>query len=288
MVGPERAVVVESVLPMLEAACHSWQSRQWAVRRRFNAELNVALVVEGANGPRPLTRDDLAGLALGEAQLVDRAFQNLHLRSARPFVLVTSGVYVSSFGGVYAAARLALPRILDGLHLNGDPVAFLPTRNTLIVTGSNDAHGLLEAFARVRHAQASGNERVTTAPLRRTEYGWESWLPEASSPARAALEQLLHEQLNHELSDGGALLAELLPSCSQPTIGTRASADGKRREVVVALSEADGSEVLVPRADEVVTASGTALTWEDFARQNSSALQQVEAASGAWFRLMPS
>jgi hypothetical protein len=74
----------------------------------------------------------------------------------------------------------------------------------------------------------------------------------------------------------------------QPTIGTRASADGKRREVVVALSEADGSEVLVPRADEVVTSAGTALTWEDFARENGSALQQVEAASGAWFRLMPS
>lgn len=285
----------DAVLPLLEPACHDWQAHlatrlhggraDDGLRRRFTPELSIALVLDAPLGPEPLTPAMARALGYREAQLYDRAFENLHRRSARPLAEVADGVYVGAWGDGFAAARLLLPALLDGLSLDGDPVAFIPNRSTLIVTGSRDTGGLLKAAVRVRRAlEDAASERVTTLPLRRTDDGFEAWLPEAQSPAHAVLEQLVHEELSLELSEGSAVLGELLPRCAQPTIGTRPSADGRRCEVVVVLSEDDGAEVLVPRADEVVTAQGKELRWDDFERENAAALRAVEGAAG-WYRL---
>jgi hypothetical protein len=292
------AATADALLPLLEPACRNWQlkvQRQLkhevelgAVRRRFNAELNIALVLDAPEALRLVSPYDVKAIGLGEAHLMDRAFQNLHARSTQAFIEVKPGLYLSPYDDSYDAARLVLPRLLEGLKLVGDPVAFIPNRSTLIITGSNDAEGLLGAVELVASALKKSTERVSTMALKRTDFGWESWLPPSTNPARAALEQLVHEQLGDELSHGGEMLGELLPQCAQPTIGTRPSADGTRREVVVVLSEADGSEVLVPRADEIVTADGVSLPWAEFARQNNAALTQVEGSNGEWYRLLRS
>ena len=290
------AATADALMPLLEPASRNWQlkvQRQLkhevelgAVRRRFNAELNIALVLDAPEALRLVSPYDVKAIGLGEAHLMDRAFQNLHARSNQRFIEVKPGLYLSPYDDSYDAARLVLPRLLEGLTLAGDPVAFIPNRSTLIVTGSDDASGLLAAVELVTSALKKSIERVSTLALKRTDFGWESWLPRSTNAARAALEQLVHEQLGDELSSGGAMLAQLLPQCAQPAIATRPSADGKRREVVVVLSEADGSEVLVPRADEIVTADGVALAWADFARKNSAALTQVEGSNGEWYRLL--
>lgn len=292
---PAISLTDDAVLPLLEPGCHDWQAHlatrlhggvaDEGLRRRFTPELNIALVLDAGERPRPVTAAMARAMGYREAQLFDRAFSNLHRRSPRPLAEVADGVYVGAWGDGFAAARLLLPTLLDGLTLDGDPVAFIPNRSTLVVTGSNDTGGLLKAAVRVRRALEDGaSERVTTLPLRRTAYGFEAWLPEAQSPAHPVLEQLVHEELSLELEEGSAVLSELLPRCAQPTIGTRPSADGRRREVVVVLSEADGSEVLVPRADEVVTPQGKELRWDEFEKENAAALHAVEGASG-WYRL---
>jgi hypothetical protein len=292
------AATANALLPMLEPASRNWQLtvqrklkhavELGAVRRRFTADLNIALVLDSDAALRLVSPYDVKALGLGEAHLMDRAFANLHARTTQKFIEVKPGLYLSAYDDSYDAARLVLPRLLEGLKLRGDAVAFIPNRSTLIVTGSTDAEGLLGAVELVQSALGKQDERVSTMALRRTDFGWESWLPPASNAARAALEQLVHEQLGAELSSGGAMLAELLPQCAQPAIATRPSADGRRREVVVVLSEEDGREVLVPRADEIVSADGTALSWPEFARKNAAALTQVDGSNGEWYRLLRS
>jgi hypothetical protein len=269
------------VLPFLETAHQSWQlslsgaAARGRLQRRLGPELVVSLVQSEGGVLRHLTAGDAAKLMYGEAQLFDRAFANLYHRRSAPLVEVVPGLYAAT-GGAFTATRLVLPTLLRGLSLRGDPVAFIPQRQQLFVTGSEDTAGLLAAAARVEQTE----NLLTCLPLRLTDDGWSAWLPAVDHPAHAALAQLAHAQLSTELDAGSAMLSSLLPQCAQPTIGTRESSDGARREVVVALD--DAREVLVPRADEVRTPEGATLSWSEFSAQHT--LQQVEGANGAWFR----
>lgn len=54
----------------------------------------------------------------------------------------TTGVYVGGWGDSYESSRMLLPELVDGLSIDGEPVACLPSRNTFWITGSENPDGL--------------------------------------------------------------------------------------------------------------------------------------------------
>lgn len=80
------------------------------------------------------------GVSYDEA--FDQALDNLRRISSKPFQQLQPGLYASPWEDEYDASRLLLPELFYRLNLNGKPVASIPNRSTLLVTGSEDETGL--------------------------------------------------------------------------------------------------------------------------------------------------
>ncbi len=288
------------VLPILRPQKELWQSglqvklqfpgkdvaASRAVSQSFVANrIRTSFVIDSSKAIRFVTDVELAVLALNEGSLFELAIANLEVRSTRPLLQVAAGVYVSPYEDDYDATRLLLPQLFTSLKLKGAPVAFVPNRSTLIVTGSEDVPGLIEAFARVRLAQKGDSRPVDAAPLRLAGDEWAVWLPPTSSAARPALEALVNEQLAGDHQSGGRLLKELWPNSVVAQIATRTRADKPWPEVSVLLPADPLAEVLLPMADLVLTADEFQLAWADFARVHAGRLRPVEGAEGRWWHL---
>jgi len=87
------------------------------------------------------------GVSLEEALEIGR--ENLWKRSAGKWEALADGVWLSPWRDNLDVCRLALPTLFRQLTVDGDPVAFAPNRDHLIVTGSRDfvGQGVAAAFA---------------------------------------------------------------------------------------------------------------------------------------------
>jgi uncharacterized protein YtpQ (UPF0354 family) len=92
-----------------------------------------------------------------------------------------SGVFISPWQDSYDAARLILPNVIDRLQVTGDPVAAVPNRDTLIVTGSGDEEGL-KKLVELASEELEKPRPLSGTVLRRTKNGWEPFLPGMDSP----------------------------------------------------------------------------------------------------------
>ena len=178
-----------------EGAAHVYP----AVRDRFAFEMmRLQARLEGAGSPDVAVRDltdrlclclvydapdfmfplnvsmlEKWGVSFDEAR--ERALANL--RAATPparWERPAPGLYVSAWQDDYDSTRLLLDEIHQGLDLQGVPVALVPYRNRLILTGSEDAEGLAKAFE-LAEAGASQPAPLSVLPLRWTGSGWAAW-----------------------------------------------------------------------------------------------------------------
>lgn len=104
-------------------------------------------------------------------ELWPTALENLRAISKTPFKQVAPGVFVSAFSDSHDPARLLLPELFVNLPLKGAPVAGVPNRNTLIVTGADDAGGLDE-FVSLMKMGLKDPRTVSSMPLVLTDAGW--------------------------------------------------------------------------------------------------------------------
>ncbi|MDP1922164.1 MAG: hypothetical protein Q8L14_38345 [Myxococcales bacterium] len=99
------------------------------------------------------------------------ALENLRSISKKPFKQVAPGVFVSPYSDSHDPARLLLPELFVNLPIKGAPVAGVPNRNTLIVTGADDAAGLDE-FVTLMKMGLKDPRTVSSMPLILTDAGW--------------------------------------------------------------------------------------------------------------------
>jgi len=109
-----------------------------------------------------------------EAFLV--ALKNLKEISVAPFETTRPGVFVSPFRDNHDPARLLLESTIRSLSVRGDPVAMVPNRDTLIITGSEDEAGLSEMAALAKVALLDPRPMAAIA-MRLTERGWVPFHP---------------------------------------------------------------------------------------------------------------
>lgn len=102
---------------------------------------------------------------------------------------VGAGTYFSMWNDDYDVSRLLVPKVIDGLELAGDPVAFVPHRNRLIVTGSDDASGLAVAMSRVED-ELDQPSQVSAVPLVRRDGVWKEFEVPDGHPAAGGVARL--------------------------------------------------------------------------------------------------
>ena len=133
------------------------------------------------------------GVTLYEALEVAR--QNL-AQMQHPFIGPKEGpgVYVSAARDGYDASRLVFLDLIRRFHVKGAPVAMIPNRDTLIVTGEDDADGLRAMLTLANDAKQQPRFMSAVA-LRLEGDEWEPWLPDEDHPLFAEFTSLRVESL---------------------------------------------------------------------------------------------
>lgn len=119
------------------------------------------------------------GVPLDEAFAI--ATENLDRMSQRPFERIAPGVYVSPYRDNHDAGRLALTNRIRRLSVRGSPVAMVPNRDTLIVTGADDPGGL-ELMAKITEAALEEPRPISGIPVWLDDDTWRPFVPDEDHP----------------------------------------------------------------------------------------------------------
>jgi uncharacterized protein YtpQ (UPF0354 family) len=111
--------------------------------RPFAEDLSIALVVDAKHATTTVNLKTLASWGLDPETAFARAISNLRERTNDAGMQRHSGVWISTWNDVYDASRMLLTDMVHRLPVHGEPVAIIPSRNNLLVTGSLDDEGLV-------------------------------------------------------------------------------------------------------------------------------------------------
>ena len=209
----------------------------------------------------------------------------------------SSGLFVVMSGDAYDAPRMLLvPDLVEvgQFELKGHPVAMVPCRDALLVTGSEDAEAL-ETMAEIAQ-KLMENEPQPLAPtlLRHVDGTWEDWHVPSGHPAAGRLHQLelrylkeeydvqktlleTIEQQHDEPADVGELMVFRHRECDGWDAGRWASATVWGRHVRSLLPKAD----YIALVDDVGS-DPVYVPWDDVVALTGELMQPLDLSPPRW------
>lgn len=175
-------------------------------QRTFAGGVCVTLLEDHHEHMASVSSESLQTWGVSFDEALATALANLEAVSApRRWTSPFPGVYGSAWQDDYDASRLLLPDILAGLELRGVPIALLPNRNCLIVTGSedDDAVGQVLAYA---ESQMEAPGALSVLPLRQTPSGWAPWEIADNHPSRETFRRLRLKEMGGIYEDQKRLI----------------------------------------------------------------------------------
>jgi uncharacterized protein YtpQ (UPF0354 family) len=112
------------------------------ILRHFADDLSVALVLDSEHATTTVNSKSLASWGLDDEAAFARALSNLRDRTSDAGMERHGGIWISTWHDVYDASRALLTDMIHRLSVHGEPVAVIPSRNHLFVTGSLDDEGI--------------------------------------------------------------------------------------------------------------------------------------------------
>lgn len=143
--------------------------------------LLLGLVFDLPASMRSVTADNLCDWDVTLYEAIEAARHNL-LESGFPLALLGDHLYVSVSGDHYECCRILAVDLIHKLKLQGDPIAMIPNRDTLFITGSDDAEGLNMMATLTAKVMEEPRPMMSTA-LQLVDDEWIDWLPPAAHPA---------------------------------------------------------------------------------------------------------
>jgi hypothetical protein len=232
----------------------------WLSYEALNDQLAVEIVYDRPNSVTSVHPERLEawGLTFDEALRTARA--NLRERTTGTFARSAPGVFVSRWRDAYDASRLLLTELISRLEVRGDPVALLPHRDHLIVTGSDDTEGLRRA-AEMAEPLLADQRRQTGYAFALRDGGWRQFMPPDDHPARTAFANLA--KLTQYLDYGGqqqALIERLKKEGKADDIfvaGSVLKKHPRTGELWLASSWTEGVPTLLPHGDRIAFVRGS-------------------------------
>ena len=134
----------------------------------------MSLVVDLPDQEIDVGAAELAAWNVDFDRLLQRARTNLLARCGEEgFQCLGPGRYRSTWRDNLDGSRILLPGLLQRLPLRGDPVVLLPSRDTLLVVGSEDRKGLEWALKGALEFLDEHPRSLNGCPLRLRNYQWE-------------------------------------------------------------------------------------------------------------------
>ena len=133
------------------------------VFEEFSRDLVIVYAEDWPKNIRYLTPADLEQASIERAELRGLACENLKRLLPRIERHGANGLYMLTAGGDYEASLLLLDSIWSSgqMDVQGDIVVAIPTRDLLLVTGSQDRQGIDKVKRMVKEAWSGGSYRLT-------------------------------------------------------------------------------------------------------------------------------
>ncbi len=129
----------------------------------LNPDLIILYAEDSPKNMRYFGEKDLEKAGIERGQLKKLAIENLKRLLPEIKMHGGNGIFMITAGGDYEASLLLIDSIWSGLQkeVKGEIVAAIPTRDLLIVTGSEDPEGIAKVKQIVSKSRAKGSYRLT-------------------------------------------------------------------------------------------------------------------------------
>jgi uncharacterized protein YtpQ (UPF0354 family) len=212
--------------------------------------LAVTLAIDSPTSIRYVVQENLSAWGISFQDALESARDNLWKASGGKFGSLVPGVYLASWNDSYDSSRLFLYDLIWHLDVNGDHVAAVPNRETLIVTGSED-YGGLSIMAKLC-AKAQEEPRPTSCiPVILQDKTWVTYQPEPGHPEYESFKKLRIIEDARDYAEQGELLERLHNTTGEEVFvasyGTAKRADAYTSYCVWT----EGVTILLPKTDDV-------------------------------------
>lgn len=141
-----------------------------AVYERYNDQLIIAYAQDKEAGISYFSREDLKKMGIPKDSIRGLAVKNLaQLLDTTIQLRGGDGMYMITAGGNYEASILLLDYVWtkENISVNGDFIIAIPSRDVLLITGSNDKPSIEKMRAAVRKLYTTGSYPVSEYLYRR-------------------------------------------------------------------------------------------------------------------------
>jgi hypothetical protein len=195
----------------------------------------------------------LAGWETGYGEALEVACDNLREISRHRWRQPLPGVLASPWRDHYDASRLLiLADLIDRDEVEGELVAMIPNRDTLLVTGSCDDEGLAN-LALLAEATLKEPRPLHGHPLVLRGDHWSPFLPEPDHPTADVFQRLRLKSLVRDYAEQARLLNDLYRQTGDDAFlaSFNANVDSQSGQVVSYCVWSEGITTLLPETDRV-------------------------------------
>lgn len=183
----------------------------------------------------------------------ETACDNLRAISRHRWRTPAPGVLASPWGDHYDASRLLiLTDLVDRHAVDGDLVAMVPNRDTLLLTGTGDDAGLV-ALASLAEQALAKPRPLHGHPLCLRDEDWIPYFPDPDHPSAGAFKRLRLKSFARDYAEQASLLNQLYRTTGDDAFlaGFSAMEHPQSGEVMSYSVWAEGVSTLLPEADRV-------------------------------------
>ena len=214
--------------------------------------LSLGLVYDLPHSMRSISGDDLKGWDVSWYEAMEAAKSAL---SEMEFAVARIGdhLYASASGDNYDASRLILTDLIQQMDVDGDHVAMVPNRDTLLVTGSNDETGL-QIMADLAEKALEDPRPLGATPLRLVDGEWVDWMPDDGHPLRNRFLELERRFYYLEYADQKESLEQLHTKDEVDIFVATCSAvrNEETEEIFTYCVWPEGIKAMLPVCDKVI------------------------------------
>lgn len=192
---------------------------------------------------------DTWGVSFDEA--LDAALDNLRAIPGGGFARGPDGVMVGDWNDAYDSSRLLLPDLVHRAGI-GDPVAMIPTRDSILLAPAGDRRALLAMLALASTASQEQGRTVSAAMYHFRNRGAQPYAPDDEEVARG-LAQLRRRYLAEDYADQKTLLDDLHDKHDIDLFvaSFMLVQDNHAREEFSLCTWSEGVDALLPKSDRI-------------------------------------
>ena len=211
----------------------------------------TVIAVDDADSMSIVTATQLEAWGVSFAVASDVALDNLRAMPGGGFVRNPDGVMVGDWNDAYDSSRLLLSDVIHRAGIS-DPVAMIPTRDSILLAPAGDRRALLAMLALAHTASEEQGRTVSAAMYHFRNGSAQTYVPEDEEVAHC-LAQLRQRYLAEDYADQKTLLDDLHEKHDLDLFvaSFMLAQDNHARQEFSLCTWSEGVDALLPKADRI-------------------------------------